>query len=113
MTSSLQRYAALTRLELEEKAYAERSRGQSSCWTKILKSSPAVAEPSELRFPTCEIRKGPYVGFDCLLEGIGWNRIDIHAQDWLAAVQTLVFLFHSEQPIQQRLTLESEGHPDP
>ena len=50
VTSSLQRYAALMRLEPEEKVYEERSRGESSCWTKILNSSPAVAEPSGFVF---------------------------------------------------------------
>ena len=50
VTSSLQRYAALMRLEPEEKVYEERSRGESSCWTKIMKSSPAVAEPSGFVF---------------------------------------------------------------
>ena len=61
VTSSLQRYAALTRLELEEKAYAERSRGRSSCWTKILKSSPAVAEQSGFVFQRakCRLRLSP------------------------------------------------------
>ena len=32
------------RHELEEKGYEERARGQRFCWTKNLKSSPAVAE---------------------------------------------------------------------
>ena len=50
VTSSLHRYAALMRLGPEEKVYEERSRGESSCWTKILKSSPAVAEPSGFVF---------------------------------------------------------------
>ena len=45
----LQRHAALMRHEPGEKVYEERARGQKSCWTKILKSSPAVAEPSGTR----------------------------------------------------------------
>ena len=45
----LQRHAALMRHEPGEKFYEERARGQKSCWTKILKSSPAVAEPSGTR----------------------------------------------------------------
>ena len=53
-----------------------------------------------------KIRLCPYVGLDRLLEGIGWNRIYYHAQDWLTAVQTFVLLFYSEQSIQQRFTLE-------
>ena len=42
--SLLQRHAALMRHEPEERA-----RGQKSYWTKILKSSPAMAEPSDTR----------------------------------------------------------------
>ena len=41
---SFQRHVALLRHELEEKGYEERARGQRFCWTKNLKSSPAVAE---------------------------------------------------------------------
>ena len=47
--SLLQRHAALMRREPGEKVYEERARGQKSCWTKILKSSPAMAEPSDTR----------------------------------------------------------------
>ena len=41
---SFQRHAAQMRHEFEEKSYEQRARGQRFCWTKILKSSPAVAE---------------------------------------------------------------------
>ena len=67
VTSSLQPYAALTRLELEEKAYAERSRGQSSCWTKDPEIESCRGRTVWLRFPNvrntarsvCRLRLSP------------------------------------------------------
>ena len=58
----LQRDAALMRHELGEKVYEERARGQKSCWTRILKSSPAVAEPSGTRCVEESIQASRHLG---------------------------------------------------
>ena len=69
--SLLQRHVALMRHEPGEKVYEERARGQTSCWTKILKSSPAMAEPSDTRCVKKSIQASRHLGVfgRCVIQG--------------------------------------------
>ena len=69
--SLLQRHAALMRHEPGEKVFEERARGQKSCWTKILKSSPAMAEPSDTRCVKKSTQASRHLGVfgRCVIQG--------------------------------------------